>query len=788
MRRNSLAVVLSIIFIFTFSFSPARGDSNSGLLEADLSSEYQMGPTNINGVLGNGRLTAGISLWGEITVLHWPSPSYYDHIQYTTVNGFPLMNTHVRMTPDVGGSYGANLRPLVQSDNMGSFGGMFCKTQDEPGGGMTFFRDNDWTPSQHYASKGVPVLLGDYTNDALKADVATEDVIVPGADVLIRNFSVTLNDGSPVTEWKFAYYANLAPSLDEPVSFPILELFESRHDFAAVYLPQKEILVQFVPEDAPGAVPKLPLLEDVGSPEEIDGLFGEGVYIVMGFDFTPDEFQVGADSFAACTKQFPDNLANAGEDAYADLLDGQLENNTLTACQADFAVMKNASGKTGNFRVLFSVAGTAREAYEKMIAFRSMDAGEIRESTASDWQAWIERRKIRFDKSEVDDFIKNTLMTIRISQDASTKAVVASIATQPAYNFDWPRDGSFINLFLDLMGYTEDVEKHEIFYSEVQRRSPLFFGLAGSWFTYYWANGPVGTFYPTFEIDETGLTLWSMYTHSTFMTDEAERDAYLQKVFPAIEMGADLLDRCRDETNGMQCPANEDDNFPLTQTLHGATAVYAGLVSAAKAARILGNDQAFRWEKRAADLKEAILSFYNETEGHFENEGWRGGEWLIYPAAILPIDDPRIKSQADYIRETDVLPNVNMETDGFAYLSEKLFALALADRNNQEKLDEVKAWMDFLLQELPTKDTGHLGEVALVGDFNLDGEKEFVNVTSIPHVWEATVLSLALIAAYHPEAFDQIESDDDTGADDTGAGDASTESFSDSSPSGCGCP
>ena len=261
--------------------------------------------------------------------------------------------------------------------------------------------------------------------------------------------------------------------------------------------------------------------------------------------------------------------------------------------------------------------------------------------------------------------------------------------------------------------------------------------------------------------DETGLALWTLWEHAVFVDDPAAKRDYLQAMFPAIQRGADLLVACRDATNGMPCAASEDDSVDPTQTLHGATAVYTGLVSAAQAARALGGHdaQAATWEARAAEVKAAIATFFDASANHFTNEGWRGGEWVIFPAMLLPLDDPRVAAQAQYIRNVKVLPNLAMQTQGFAYLTESILAMAVAAREDPARMAELKDWMGTLLDTLPTKGTGHLGEVTLTGDFDGDGKKEFVNVTSIPHVWEATTLALALIATYHPEALDRVMPD-----------------------------
>jgi hypothetical protein len=44
------------------------------------------GPTDISAVTGNQRLSVALNEKGTITVLKWPSPSYYDQIKYRTTD------------------------------------------------------------------------------------------------------------------------------------------------------------------------------------------------------------------------------------------------------------------------------------------------------------------------------------------------------------------------------------------------------------------------------------------------------------------------------------------------------------------------------------------------------------------------------------------------------------------------------------------------------------------------------------------------------------------------------
>ncbi len=59
-------------------------DIGDPLIVADLFSETVGGGSNTVGALGNGRLTVGISPWGEMVYFRWPRPSHYDHLRYVT--------------------------------------------------------------------------------------------------------------------------------------------------------------------------------------------------------------------------------------------------------------------------------------------------------------------------------------------------------------------------------------------------------------------------------------------------------------------------------------------------------------------------------------------------------------------------------------------------------------------------------------------------------------------------------------------------------------------------------
>src|SRR3954451_19759011 len=71
--------------------------------------EHIFGATDINGAIGNGGATAGFSAQGELTVLRWPSPSYYQHVDFMTST-----LAEARTLPHFGAA-----------DNAGSFAGVY---------------------------------------------------------------------------------------------------------------------------------------------------------------------------------------------------------------------------------------------------------------------------------------------------------------------------------------------------------------------------------------------------------------------------------------------------------------------------------------------------------------------------------------------------------------------------------------------------------------------------------------------------------------------------------------
>src|SRR5579862_109088 len=90
--------------------------------------EHVLGATDVNAAIGNGGATAGFSAQGELTVLRWPSPSYYEHVNFKTSTA-----DDARMQPHFGAA-----------DNQGSFAGVYVAPGPTGAPAFAWARDAGW--------------------------------------------------------------------------------------------------------------------------------------------------------------------------------------------------------------------------------------------------------------------------------------------------------------------------------------------------------------------------------------------------------------------------------------------------------------------------------------------------------------------------------------------------------------------------------------------------------------------------------------------------------------------
>ena len=493
--------------------------------------ELGLGATNMVATAGNQRLTAGVSKDGDVSVLSWPSPSYWDQLHYITTNA-----PDAREQP----RYGAPKRA-------GIFAGLVLHEPGAMSPTVTYLRS--WDRTVTYAQDDVRVIETTFTNSKLGLEVVQRDFVAPDRDVFIRRYSVEKTGTEQYDSIDLLGYSNLSPGLSKVPQIPLLDvLMDHKNDFIAAWNATKNAIVHFHPGDT-GVVSTVqegisattgtlgrefgPLgkLLEAKHPQpnaindavaKIDENYAEGVYVALGSSPDPSDYQVGEDETDFCSKltEIADNIKKlqknrpegdlpadpsvadlvrcesfdpvdsvrkqenwsyTAEDAYTDAMDGELENNRLAGGQVNTAIRVpvefSGNSKTGEATLFFAFGKTAGEAYGELDWAHKTGAESIEMSVIDADEKFVENLWIPDEiKGGLRKFIKRAFLNLKVGTDRETGAIVASISRQPSYQLDWPRDGAFFNTALDLSGQQDLVSKRMTFYTKAMRKeekSPL---------------------------------------------------------------------------------------------------------------------------------------------------------------------------------------------------------------------------------------------------------------------------------------------------------------------------
>lgn len=488
--------------------------------------ELAFGASNIQATTGNGGLTAAVSADGDVTVLSWPSPSYYDQLHYLAANG-----PGARALPRMGAAEG-----------MGAFAGLVLSTDGGATLSTTWFRDAEWTRQVAFTADDTSVIRAAFTRADLGISVVQTDFVAPGADVLVRRVVVELDAASPVSNAWLLGYANLTPGLSKIPEAPLADfLLDRRNDFLAVWDGTRDAVVQFHPADT-GVVDEIleslqPLDRDFGSlgallgdvsPSDgaidailadLDAHYAPGVYASMSAWPLPDGFQVGEDATDTCASvdgwvdeildlaaENPDVDAPvdpaivelvrcngedpvgdvraaegwnfAPQDALADAADGVLSGSRLAGAQVNTALRVPLAFQAGRAEAALYVSfdRTAAGSLAALDAVRGAEPAALQalvEQRDREWLAPLALPPADLAIPELIAFSKRTLLNLRVGTDRETGAIVASVSRQPTYQLDWPRDGAFFNAALDVAGDHALVSRRNDFYAAVMRTEPI---------------------------------------------------------------------------------------------------------------------------------------------------------------------------------------------------------------------------------------------------------------------------------------------------------------------------
>ena len=795
--------------------------------------ELAFGAGNVNAAIGNGGLTLGISHLGEVSVLTWPSPSYTDQLLHLgsnapdrhdapTLMAHPAMGATLVLVVTTEGAQGAG--PWVEHLNT------WATTQRYP---------DPLTPRVETTYTHAELGLRVQVHDLVRPDadvwarhveiVRQPDSPVPAGSgvrlIAYHNLSPTLSrvPQLPLADWAMDAYNDYAAIWDADAQQLTHFRPEGHGDL--------DELLDLVSRPAIdyGAVGEI--LRVPRTPEAIAALsarlsddeaaFGPGAYLVLAASSPVTGVQVGFDDTPTCelVDTLVDNVQALPEllpgielpldpaiadvlrcerspasivaengwvevprSAFTDLADGSLEGSHLAAGQVDTALIIPLAFARDRAEVTLTLAAaeTASKARALSMAHRALPFSDHLEKLVDHWHPILGRAALPTGVSDrLLEVCQRALMNLLVAQDKHSGAIVASIARQAPYGLDWPRDGAFFNVALDVAGLTAQASAHGRFTMATQRLTEVGPELlintppppdpddpdrgtypAGAWEMNYYADGLVGGNI-RWEIDNTGLALWGLIDHLRYLEGQDKAD-WRTEIWPTVERGADLLARWRDPATGLHAPAFEDDNHLPTQTLHGAITTWLALDRAAGLAQDLGEvEHATRWQTRAEELEAAIRSRLMDPDTGLFIEGLdealnpgnaAGGPsaWALWPAGF---ELASLETVSDWLLDL-ADERLRLDHGGGAYIPKILVAVAKTDRREATQT-RIKDLLERLAKDTATPDTAIFGEVFVAVDDDDDGTPDrFSARVSKPHVWAGVLTYLSAMALTRPERFD----------------------------------
>ena len=613
--------------------------------------EKLFGPTDINGAVGNGRLAAGISATGTVSVLKWPRPSFHDQLRYLTLS--------------------RSLDRMGARENDGIFLGLLFPELNR----TLWLRDAD-SISQQYLDIYSNILVTTYTFIDPALHVELFDLVPQNPDALVRHVRIQALDPGATLPGGLVAFSNLALCRFKLPAAPVADwLFDSLGKDKIRYMESADLLMQ----------------------EQMVTDANPSIHAVMGFAEPTASYHCGKDG----------SFSQGGLEAFQDASDGLLSMSKEATGQVDGAIAIDLNfdrdGRTeGTFFIAF--AHDTDSAIDSAKTIRDHNPDRILSETHESHLQWIEKACLPETSDErLSAVSRRALLLTRIVRDEQSGALGCSVATQPPYSLDWIRDGAFVNLMLDIAGYNQIVTEHNLFYSSIQRK-PL-----GSWDMCVYGDGTIGG--PLFlELDTLAFGAWTLWDHYRFLKG-VEAEEYLFETFPAIENAADFFLYWRDPETKLPLPAWESDFPTITSTLLSAEMAWLSLRCAINAGETIGHTQEKleQWKIRQGELTEAIFTYYFDSEQELFLGDPYTLAYLIYPVGFLPPDYPRVQRVADELY-TWLESIINGHTAGGSYLGLISIALAKAWELYPDKLERLNGILEFLSYQLPTSGTLHYGE------------------------------------------------------------------------------
>jgi hypothetical protein len=677
------------------------------------------GPTDITATSGNQDLSVALNGDATVTVLKWPSPSFYDQIKYRTSS---------RTQPRMGAL-----------PNEGAFIGIAYRRSGAKAWRFSWLRS--WRSRQSFYDADSDAIRTVFTNNKAGLQATVIDFVAHDRDALFRRVILDSFGGADVSAARIFSFANFNPVFSKSAQAPLDDWCTEEDNDDGVEFRANA-----------GAI--------VASRSGIDTSTGDNssAALAMRFVGATDGHSVGSDTYES---------PGGGQSAFDDSQDGKLSGGASVSGQSDAAIFDHVAFEFGT-AVSDIVMGAGRTPGEALTVARGAAQRGFPKALAAkaNWyERWLGDAPLPKNAPKaVVRLSKRALISLRQAIDANTSDVdpegnvlprgelmVASIATQSPYGLDWIRNGAYLNYALEIAGHPEVVNAHNFRYAVLQSETgdstrggqPV---PPGNWAMNFYADGVVGGTIP-YEIDETGYGIWALWEHYRVTKDEDYLNS--DPIYEAIQRAAQYLtDTCRDPTNGLQCVANEGDDPSPSQTLRGAMLVWLGLDSAAKAARVRGTPEAIAnatlWETRRDELAQAIEDEFFDAGCECYSQDFATGGTFLWPVGFLNYGTAQARAQAD-VNYAGIRPAIRGNADQGAYEARAILGNAYVWAGQPQKMKLLKEALVWLATEPTTNDTGILGEAWM--RFPND-DSEIVTMVSQPHVPQQILFYLAALKVY----------------------------------------
>lgn len=442
----------------------------------------QMGRCPTAAIIGNGRLTVGISRTGKIVSLYYPSPGYFNHVPYQTRR---CINDHELTEQDY--------LLLGAPPHLGSFAGI------EVDGTFSWLSNGDWDVTIRYADADgrplydVPILRIEYVQRGTCNRVVETAFVPYDLDVVVRRFQY---QGSG-TKVRLVYYGNVNPSQKNQSP----KLYGPSGDEWGATIPcfinDPGFLKYFVGWKFDGFT-RGDVVRSANIPDclQFSELLGYTIAISAckptstGF-IAAEAAGVSAyvvDGTKDGNKWFDDATPVANAAPPKLFMQQQSTGWTELPSQATFGVSVWDISATRETAVLIGSGMGADQARGRLQTAVQKGISGLLESTKRAWSAMQYQTRVRsIGRTEIQrGALQRWVMTLRLLYDRENGGIVASPNLQPKYYPMWPRDAIYQLLAWEYLNEA-DIVKRTIVKLFAVREHPLV-GLP-YWMQNYSLNG-----------------------------------------------------------------------------------------------------------------------------------------------------------------------------------------------------------------------------------------------------------------------------------------------------------